>query len=48
MAKLDEDVTATRPLVAPLGTVVEMDVAVELMTVAAMPLNVTELEQGWD
>ena len=36
-------VTTTLPVVAPLGTVVAMLVALQLDTVAAVPLNVTVL-----
>jgi hypothetical protein len=38
-----ETVTMTLPLVAPLGTVVVMLVAPQLVTVAAVPLNCTVL-----
>ena len=36
-------VTTTLPVVAPVGTVVAMPVALQLVTVPAVPLNVTEL-----
>jgi hypothetical protein len=36
-------VTATLPVLAPLGTVAVMLVAVQLVTVAVVPLNVTVL-----
>jgi hypothetical protein len=37
-------VTTTLPVVAPLGTVTPMLVALQLVTVAAVPLNVTVLD----
>ena len=36
-------VTTTFPVVAPVGTVVVMLVALQLVTVASVPLNVTVL-----
>jgi hypothetical protein len=36
--------TSTFPVVAPLGTDVAMLVALQLVTAAAVPLNVTELD----
>ena len=40
--------TTTIPVVAPLGTVVAMLVALQLVTVAAVPLNLTVLEPWLD
>ncbi len=39
-----DTVTTTSPLVAPVGTVTTMLVALQLVTVAVVPLNATELD----
>ena len=46
VADCPETVTDIGPVVAPVGTVVTSDVAVALVTVAAVPLKVTLFDAG--